>query len=70
MDSDSVFLRSTDDPDFVDSIALIKLAQKYGIPISERFQATQTRQDLAELRDWVYGEVQKKDPLFMPLPRR
>jgi hypothetical protein len=70
MSDDSVFLRSTEDPDFVDSVALIKLAQRYGISLSERYPAVETRKQLAELRDWVYGEVQKKDPLFVPPPRR
>ena len=62
----SVFLTSTDDPDFVDSIALIKLAQRYGISRSKRYPKVKTVKQLAKLRDWVYSEVRKKDPNWKP----
>jgi hypothetical protein len=62
----SVFLTSTDDPNFVDSIALIKLAQQHGISLTEKYPKVKTVKQLVKLRDWVYAEVRKKDPKFQP----
>jgi hypothetical protein len=62
----SVFLTSTDDPDFVDSIALIKLAQEHDIKISDMYPRVKTLRQLAELRDWIYGEIKRKSPSWEP----
>jgi hypothetical protein len=62
----SVFLTSTDDPQYVDSIALIKVAQEHGIKISDMYPRVKTLRQLAELRDWVYGEIKKLNPSWEP----
>ncbi len=62
----SVFLTSTDDPEFVDSIQLIKLAQQHGISLTEKYPKVKTVKQLVKLRDWVYAEIRKKDPNWKP----
>jgi hypothetical protein len=62
----SVFLTSTDDPEYVDTIALIKLAKSHDISLSERYPQVKTLRQLAELRDWVYAEIRKKNPKWEP----
>jgi len=64
--STDVTLQSLDAPDYVDAIALIKLAQRYNIHISDKFVIADTPKKRVELRNWVYSEVRKVDPKFTP----
>ena len=55
-------IQNTAAPDYVDSVALVKLAQRYSIKISDRFMAAKTPKERVALRDWVYDQVRAIDP--------
>jgi hypothetical protein len=61
-----VTLQSLDDPKYVDPIALIKLAQRFNIRISDRFVAADTQQKRVALRDWLYAEIKAANPGWVP----
>ena len=66
MDTSTVDIQDTTAPDFVDSVALIKLAQRYSIPIKDKFMAANTPAARVELRDWVYAQIKAANPDWQP----
>jgi hypothetical protein len=57
----SIELQNINDPNYVNSTELIKLAQKHNIDISEKFQATKTQKDMLELRDYVLQQIKLQE---------
>ncbi len=57
----SIELQNINDPNYVNSAELIKLAQKYDIDISENFQAAKTQKDMLELRDYVLQQIKLQE---------
>jgi hypothetical protein len=60
-------LQDVRDEKYVDTIQLIKYAQDYGIPFTERYMLTKTQDDLWDLQTAVFQEIRKKDPKFIPI---
>jgi hypothetical protein len=62
MDTSQIDIQDTNAPDYVDSVALVKLAQRFDIDIKERFLKSNTPKERVELREWVYERVRAIDP--------
>jgi len=61
-DTSEIDLQDTTSPDYVNSVALIRLARRYNIDIKDRFLKATTVRKRVKLRDWLYNQVQKTDP--------
>ncbi len=62
MDTSQIDIQNTDDEFYVDSVALVKLAQIYDIEIGDKFMAATTPKERVALRDWVHEQVRAIDP--------